>query len=232
MFSKKYAGAITVLMCTVTIIKNESSLDLFMNRDESHEREQEIAPAHHWKDGILAPLDPQSNGTWIAVNTKTKDWGALLNGYTDADVPPPSKLKSRGQILPSLLRHDDPLDALHKMECPPFMSFKLILNGTLFHWDGRSLTKEQDEVFFQTSSSYKQDDVIKIRSAQFETWCDEGQPLNEEGTPTLHESTVPDRTKSIMMYRDYSCTKSITHLHIGHDGIPTMRHWLQPINKL
>ncbi|MBL4590088.1 MAG: NRDE family protein [Alphaproteobacteria bacterium] len=217
-------------MCTVTIIKNESSLDLFMNRDESHERAQEVAPAHHWKDDILAPLDPQSNGTWIAVNTKTKNWGVLLNGYTDA--PPPPNPKSRGQILPDLLCYDDPLSALHKMECVQFMSFKLILNGTLFYWDGISLTKEQDEVFFQTSSSYKQDDVIKIRSAQFETWCNEGRPLNKEGTPTLHESIAPDKTKSIMMYRDYSCTKSITHLHIGQNDIPTMCHWLQPTNKL
>ena len=27
-------------MCTVTIIQNKDSLDLYMNRDEHHEREQ------------------------------------------------------------------------------------------------------------------------------------------------------------------------------------------------
>ena len=203
-----------------------------MNRDERHEREQEKLPAHHWGDDILAPLDPQSNGTWVAVNTKTKNWGALLNGYTE--TKPQEPVKSRGQILPDLLRKSDPLNALKKMDYTHFMSFKLILNAQLFHWDGKKIKEEnfhsvKENVSFQTSSSYNQDEVIEIRKKQFECWVDEGNPFNEEGVPTLHLSRDPDPLRSIMMYRDYSRTKSITHLHVGEEV--TMHHWLQTANK-
>ncbi|MGB1077002.1 MAG: NRDE family protein [Bdellovibrionales bacterium] len=221
-------------MCTVTIIRNRNSLDLYMNRDERHERKQEKPPAHHWDNDILAPLDPQSNGTWIAVNTKTKNWGALLNGYTN--TAPTNPIKSRGQILLNLLKEHDPEHELQAMELNSFASFKIIVNAKLFHWDGETL-KQKDfhaqngESFFETSSSYKQNEVIEIRKTLFENWMENGKPLNENGIPALHVNPDPNPETAILMHRDYSRTKSITHLHIG-EGAPAMTCFLHPADQL
>jgi hypothetical protein len=214
-------------MCTVTIIQNKDAFDLYMSRDERHERAPEYSSAHHWGNDILAPLDPESNGTWLAVNTKTKNWGALLNGYTE--YTPLEKTISRGGILPTLLQSEDPISALNLMDCTRFMSFKLILNARLFHWDGISVKEEafqaeQGNVLFQTSSSYKQDDVIKDRKILLYEWIKEGQPHHKDDLPSLHLSRQFNPQTAILMHRDDSCTKSITHLHVG-EGTPTMRHF-------
>jgi hypothetical protein len=49
---------------------------------------------------VLAPQDPQGGGTWIAANSAGLVF-VLLNAHPTT-VPPPSALRSRGLVIPSL----------------------------------------------------------------------------------------------------------------------------------
>jgi hypothetical protein len=97
-------------MCTVTAIPRAALaapawasdpllLRLVCSRDERIARPAALAPVLHAVDGrrVMMPTDPESGGSWIAVN----DCGltfALLN--TNAGEPPASDGLSRGELIP------------------------------------------------------------------------------------------------------------------------------------
>lgn len=214
-------------MCTVTLIKTASGYNIFMNRDERHdrspERPPEILDATH---GITAPIDPQSGGTWTAHNAKGY-WGCILNGYAEAEGEPSNASQSRGIILPELLRQNNPLQAAANLTPEPFASFTLLIGSPtkhkLFAWDGTTYAErdfhasKNENKFFFTSSSWKQPEVIELRKPIFNAWA-EAPSFTDKGSPTLHHSTEPELQSAIMMHRSYSRTKSITSIEVTSDS--------------
>lgn len=97
-------------MCTLSWRQDDSTLDVFFNRDEQKSRIS-ARPAHFWPDyQAIFPVDPQGGGTWLAV-TAAGCVFALLNNYQAAaarmavlagDSSQP--LLSRGLIITMLLQ--------------------------------------------------------------------------------------------------------------------------------
>jgi Transport and Golgi organisation 2 len=93
-------------LCTVTVVPREEGFRLTCNRDERRDRATALPPTLHDLHGRTAmfPVDPVGRGTWVGVN----DVGlaaALLNRTIDSGSriikrPP----RSRGLIIPDLLR--------------------------------------------------------------------------------------------------------------------------------
>jgi len=91
-------------MCTVSVVKLPHLLRLVANRDELRARPPALPPSvsNSGPLRVLAPTDPASGGTWIAVN----DAGlsiALLNVNRDGDTAPEFP-RSRGGIVPALMQ--------------------------------------------------------------------------------------------------------------------------------
>jgi hypothetical protein len=141
-------------MCTLTAVPLPGRhLRLAFNRDERPTRLPALPPAvgrfgERW---AVLPTDPQSGGTWLAVN----DAGlalAVLNVTVPAPSPPAplppgerGAKRSRGTLIPALLGLDTPADALAELERAfdyrHFAPFRLVLVGrgivAEVRWDGR-----------------------------------------------------------------------------------------------
>jgi hypothetical protein len=92
-------------MCTVTLIPLDSGIRMACNRDEARTRPPALPPRVVAFGGrrALMPVDPVSDGTWVAVN----DAGlvcTILNAHALARKTPfPPPRFSRGTIIPQLL---------------------------------------------------------------------------------------------------------------------------------
>ncbi len=221
-------------MCTVSFFRYANGYHIYMNRDERHDREAELPPqilddTH----GIMAPLDPQSGGTWIAHN-KAGYWGCVLNGYMAEDMVSP--LKSRGLLLTELLATPDPIEAMRQLDASAYASFRLVIGSPSEHhvyvWDGMHygaqgcVSSYQDRAFFLSSSSWKQDEVIALRAQMFDTYM-QANPDAGASVPDFHTSKAPALESAPLMYRSYSRTQSITAMHVSGAG-STMEYWPVP----
>jgi len=213
-------------MCTLSLFRQSSGFKIVMNRDERHDRTPELPPQIiNPKNGIFGPIDPVSKGTWIAKNDNGF-WGCLLNGYFENDYPIPKNIISRGTILPTLLADDNPIEAAHNFNPKDYLSFRLLVGSRddfiLYEWDGSTYktinfhASYQDRMFFLSSSSWRQDDVIACRKQIFEEWIENGlHHHDDDEIPAFHLSTKPATESAPMMKRSYSSTKSITVLNIN-----------------
>lgn len=204
-----------------------------MNRDERHDRAAELPPQIIRADHtVFGPLDPRSGGTWIAYNDKGF-WGCLLNGYVEQEPLKRNAYESRGQILPNILSQDNPLMAAQTIDSSHYQSFRLLVGSAnshkLFMWDGKNYAEttfhalHEDRVFFLSSSSWRQDEVIAIRKRLFEEWI-KNNPNGGSEIPDFHCSQEPHAEAAPFMMRSYSGTKSITAMEISNDNI-AMSYW-------
>ena len=95
-------------MCLAVVALNAHPrlpLVIAANRDEFHSRD--AAPAHWWKEGVLAGRDLAGGGTWFGVTRKGR-W-ALVTNFREG-VPRDPSAPSRGQLVTdALARNDAPL---------------------------------------------------------------------------------------------------------------------------
>ena len=124
-------------MCTATLLPLESpGFRLVTNRDEQHTRLPAIPPQvrQFGTRQALLPVDPSSDGTWVAVN----DVGlaiTLLNLNLGDAQPSPAGRTSRGAVIPSLMHHANATDAARQaaeIDGASMMPFRLLIA------DGRS----------------------------------------------------------------------------------------------
>jgi Transport and Golgi organisation 2 len=91
-------------MCTVSVMRLPGLLRLVSNRDERRTRPTALPPArtHAGSLRVLAPIDPSSQGTWVACSEIGLAIALLNVNPPDADarIPP----RSRGGIVPGLMR--------------------------------------------------------------------------------------------------------------------------------
>jgi hypothetical protein len=134
-------------MCTLTIVHaGNQFVRICFNRDERPTRPSAIPPQaqQFGSHTALLPTDPESGGTWLAVN----DAGlvlAVLNVTQSGSGQLSRPLRSRGTIIPSVLDCDSPAAALASAErllnYREFAPFRLVLIGqgviADVRWDGR-----------------------------------------------------------------------------------------------
>ena len=163
-------------MCTVSWVQQPGGYHLLSNRDEKRTRGKAFAPILQVEFGVryMAPVDPPSRGTWIAVN----EFGlafCMLNGQADFPVAQPRR--SRGVVIRELVWVrciDDGAFLLNRLDLTGFAPFTLALlepgrPATLAHWSGRGLTiaRDGDPQMPLTSSSYDAAAVRRFRLQEF-----------------------------------------------------------------
>lgn len=173
-------------MCTVTFLPlPDGGYLLGTNRDESHRRTEARTPAVRTLAGrpVLAPLDGDAGGTWIAADELGRSL-CILNGDRPPASPVEAGAPSRGLLVLALMA--DPSAAAvrsalyerlrrgHLREKP----FKLLVaepgSGgapariSRVDWDGRRLTAgESDGPTLAVSSTFDTDGVAAYRSRAF-----------------------------------------------------------------
>jgi len=241
-------------MCTLSWLLNNDGYEVFFNRDEQHSRAQAIAPSLQHNTGVIMPLDPQGQGSWIGSNLQGNTICLLNNYQKQASAGLQKNFISRGRLIPKLLQLDDLSDIeylLHKLNLKQYQAFFLCVfaddlsatNGApaLFQWDGKKLTREENR-HPVVSSSVKADEVIKARSDAF------NQILSISDTPEnhlkCHRSHLPEKGYlSVCMHRDDAQTQSLCHISVDSevrfrylDGAPCENNdWVEVVhakNKL
>jgi uncharacterized protein with NRDE domain len=123
-------------MCTVTLIPfrgdGEAALRIACNRDESRQRPAALLPQERTfgQCRALLPVDPASDGTWIAVNDAGLVMVLLNQNPGDARSSPVDSRLSRGTIIPSLLDCDNLQSAkrlARSLVAGAFAPFRLLL---------------------------------------------------------------------------------------------------------
>jgi hypothetical protein len=130
-------------VCTLSVVPTGGRVRLAFNRDEQRTRAPGLPPraVRVGERTAAFPTDPQSGGTWLAVN----DAGlalAVLNVSAACGVAP---THSRGLIIPALAGADSPSAALttaeRELDYRAFAPFRLVLVGqgvvADVRWDGR-----------------------------------------------------------------------------------------------
>lgn len=224
-------------MCTVTILPTASGATVACNRDESRTRRPALMPRRQPFGArfALLPIDPESQGSWIAVN----DAGLVavaLNRNPVQRSGTPAKL-SRGLLVP-LLMHCDDLESAQRLtldlngEC--FAPFRLLLT------DGAALVVIQggevastvvesamlDRPRMFTSSALGDAVVDSPRRALFEGWFAGNASWDRQ--LAFHRHSWPERAPlSICMRRPDACTVSLTVVDLGAESA-TMTYYPQP----
>ena len=163
-------------MCTVSWIHGPGGYQLLCNRDEKNDRPPAIGPRIGERGWVrfIAPVDPQSGGSWIGVN----EFGVsvcLLNGKNASDRA--LAVRSRGLIVRDLIWADSARECalwLNQIDLSRVAPFVVVLlqpeiPATIGEWDGESLTlvESADSYMPLTSSSYDPAGVREIRCNEF-----------------------------------------------------------------
>ena len=216
-------------MCTASLIElqgNTPGYRLVFNRDELRSRAPGEEP--RWRDFVgtraLAPLDPDSGGTWIAVN----ELGVTLavtnvNPRPAPALPPASSLRSRGSLVPTLISSktaDSAVGAISDEQLSVFAPFRLLAIDLTSRgvrlvegiWDRvKWRVVEHSTLPICFASSGLGDERVSGRLELFRA-C---EVRTEKDQDAFHGHRWPTRPEvSVLMSRDDARTVSITRVEV------------------
>jgi len=214
-------------MCTVAweYISTDGAhtdLQIYFNRDEQRTRSKALPPQIFTADtgDYTLPVDPQSQGSWIAAHSNGYVV-ALLNDYS-VDLTPLKglKLTSRGQLVKQSIELADftAIDTLVRTftsdhHIPPF-TLLCWENGSThrWHWNLTKLSYSTDNKPPITSSSWDTPRVERMRRNLFQTWVTESE--NSLYSYNSHQFKG-DKESSVCMSRELTQTVSLTHIKVS-----------------
>lgn len=212
-------------MCTLTYFLTNNGYQLFFNRDEQRSRASAIPPKLNSTKSAIYPIDPQGNGTWLAVNKQGMSL-ALLNYYHATPVKNKKenqtvKPLSRGQLILSLIeKTDDIRNYLANSDLRVYQPFQLCIfpkdlslnkeQVISIKWNGEKLI-EEPVILPITSSSVDFAEVKAMRVKKFKSIIDEGM-ANKELLTKYHYSQEDEGKHSVNMQRNDAMTVSISHI--------------------
>lgn len=232
-------------MCTLTALPTGDARPgamlwrVVINRDEKRERTPALPPSLHRSDDrrCIYPVDPCSGGTWIGVNDAGLTLALLnVNPLRTLGVGNPFS-RSRGEIIPPLLRHDSVSAVIAEaadLDHRAFPPFRLVVIASgevaVVRSDVRVMTVHPavalTRPFFATSSGLGDHLVEQPRRRLFEETVGAIEPTVarlEESTRTqdaFHRHRWPDRPElSVLMTRDDAWTVSRTAVEVFHDRV-------------
>lgn len=232
-------------MCTVSwhllphAELGSQDLHIYFNRDEQRTRPEAISPRTTKHNGVqlLHPTDPKAGGTWLAAN----DSGcvvALLNDYSaPAQYSTKSKPStSRGLLVKQIASESSLADCqdtitswLKHFTIPAFTLLRWDSTHSLhhWHWNGMTLTEQDDTPPPLTSSSWQTSRVEEMRRAIYlnlrPDLFHEAERINAHLVFQNHQ--LPDDPRSsVCMSRPKTKTVSLTHVHLSHDKV-TMHYY-------
>ena len=207
-------------MCTVSVVPSleRTAVRVLFNRDESRLRPVARPPVvQALGDGHAAwPIDPISEGTWIAANDRGLVF-ALLNADGHPGGP---HAPSRGTLIPALAHAasiPDVVTCWHTLDTTSFAPFRLVVVSTrdvmvLARGSAAPVVRPVGRAQVFSSSSLGDDLVEGPRRGLLE------QLLKGATDPWLaqahfHQHAWPDRRHlSVMMSRADACTVSCTEV--------------------
>jgi hypothetical protein len=226
-------------MCTASLIElqgNTPGYRLVFNRDELRSRAPGEEP--RWREfagtRALAPLDPDSGGTWIAVNERGMTLAVTnVNPRPAPVLPQASSLKSRGSIVPTLISSGSAHEAVASIsdgQLGVFAPFRLLaidltprgmrlVEGIWDRVKWRVIDHSALPVCF--ASSGLGDELVAGRLELFRA-CDVQTSKDQDAFHTHRWPTRPE--VSVLMSRDDARTVSITRVEVRKlDGSPDVQ---------
>jgi hypothetical protein len=223
-------------MCTLSWLPVRGGYSLFFNRDESPLRGPEVpAAVHRWDDvTLVAPLDSDQGGTWIAAN----EFGvtvAVLNRYGPETVRTTAP-RSRGQLVRSLATTQSPDLVRHRLATSALTDYQPFTLATtapdspiyLLAWNGEGLEERAVELrgLVATSSGFSSEAEAARRATLSQIQA--GGPITPEVLEAFHRSHLPVRGPlSPCMHREEAETRSFCRLDVTSDSVE-IRHVLGP----
>ncbi len=214
-------------MCTLTVVPTGSGYRVAFNRDERPDRRPAFPPTVFGR--AVFPIDPESQGTWLAV-TDSGLTLALLNGNPtrpngNSTRPTSAGRASRGTIVPAIATSADPADALVRAAALPladFAPFRLVAVGVGavadLRWDGfdahRSTRPLADEPVLFTSSGLGDALVTPPRTALFTEMFGAGAWLVAQDAFHAHRWSGQEHL-SVNMLRPSASTVSFAIVEVG-----------------
>lgn len=211
-------------MCTLSFLPEADGYVVAMNRDELKSRGVASGPAIH-EIGDVSAIYPQesSGGTWIAV-TSRGNLLALLNWNLAAVAQLPQKVRSRGEIIPSLLTEETAEEtdrALRNGKLIGIHRFRLIgifareQDIREWKWDGEHLSSRWHEWarnhWFSSSRSDVRAEASRSRACEM-MWQGASQEPSD-WLRKLHSSHLPEAgAYSICVHREDASTVSFTEV--------------------
>ena len=224
-------------MCTVTWHRNGDGYVLLMNRDELWSRGEAEPPRELERQGmpVLAPIDSDAGGTWLAVNAAGVTL-CLLNRYPRGETgwAPPSERatpqsleprESRGMIVlryAAMHRADAVPAALAQADLRPFAPFTLLSvdprsEPSVCRWDGYRLETSRATPPV-SSSSFGGEEVVAARSDAYRDMVEPRPDLDR--LFAYHRSHRPDRGPySVCAHRDDGGSRSLSVVEVDDTTI-------------
>ena len=229
-------------MCTVSLIGLRDGFRLACNRDELRSRptgQRPVTKPFGNRQAVF-PLDPQSNGTWVAVNDAGLTF-ALLNANPPRrlDLSDEPDRHSRGLIIPSLLHcfdADEAYELAAEIDPRRFPLFRLVICDGVFWADIRSdgwdvtpsIQRFNGSPLMFTSSGLGDHVVERPRRELFDRMV---RPDPCPGTQdAFHSHEWPDQPQlSVTMTRDDARTVSRTVIEV-RGGAAQLKYTPVPLN--
>ena len=218
-------------MCTLSFLPEADGYVVGMNRDELKSRSVANGPEIH-KTGEVHAIYPHetAGGTWIAANSRG-NLLALLNWNLANIGQLPEKLRSRGVIIPSLMKEEAAEGterALKTCQLVGVHPFRLIgifaseQDIREWRWDGQNLRSRWHEWarnhWFSSSRSDVRAEATRNKACEM-MWQGAGEPpvcwLRK-----LHSSHLPEAgAYSICVHREDASTVSFTEVQYCMDKL-------------
>jgi hypothetical protein len=226
-------------MCTLSWIPGRDGHVLLVNRDERRARPRALPPSVEMIEGVsvLAPIDPEGGGTWVAVNSGGVTL-ALANRYHDTVAAGRSHRVSRGRLVLALASStgiEEIENRLAGERLERFDGFTLValepgVPARLFAWDGRSLAIEDrsEPGLLVASSAANEAAAVAARELVFRS-LPAAEGWTRRALCRAHQSHEPAQGPlSICMHRDEASTVSLTHIEIDPERVTMIYHDGQP----
>lgn len=210
-------------MCTASWLTAGERFHFLFNRDERRTRAIGSPPQMLRADGVayLAPLDPDSGGTWFAA-TERGLLLALLNRSVDGQ-PAAAGRRSRGSLIPELAAARDMAEVAARLAdqelgaCAPFRLFADLAGANSLGavWDGQRLATQPITTAsgLLCSSSRGDHEVTRVRSDLWTARTAQREAAGLEELRRFHRSHQPSRSAaSVCMHREDAAT--VSHLEV------------------
>jgi hypothetical protein len=206
----------------VTWLREAEGFTLLFSRDELLTRPAALGPVVHCRHGlgILAPIDPEGGGTWLAVNQSGLALG-LVNGGPPLE---PRAYRSRGLLVLDLSTSRTSADLAHHLrsaDLAPFRPFTLLAldphNPTLVaHWNGTSLDLHDGEgEAILCSAPHEHEELEPARAASLRHFMTRAASPTAADLARFHEShAAPPDSRPPCLHGDRSRTVSLSTIHV------------------
>lgn len=204
-------------MCTVTFTATTDGFVLTSNRDEQTVRAA-IAPLHYLynNQNLYFPKDPQSGGTWFAVN-KNGTVLILLNGASEKHQHKPPYERSRGLVVLEIISSSDPILFWNEINLLNVEPFTLVLfhNRKLYQlrWDGSQKTLQNldtGEKHIWSSSTLYPKEVRIERAKWFYEFAKTKTILQPNDLLTFHQNSHAENAQNGLVINRLNVLKTLS----------------------